>query len=864
MLLITDEFGELLESQQKLNEQDEIDAEFEDDPLADDEMDIEPELGDEEEEEDFEEEPEPEVPVPDEKEYLGKTEDTHFYMVPETSEEGEIVDLQLHDQEGNVKYKASEHEIDPSDAPSFLDHVIRDVENIEIDRGILLKYILPPLEQKEREEEESFEEDEEEGMEDLLGEEEPKKEEIPMESKKAITEKIVEFDGEKFDVYLEDDGTMDTVISINGKEFRFDAEFASMFRDPDTGAMTEEGLEELALDALSTMESDEWDALLTRRDKSDEPPVGQERFDLAQRDEDGKWAVIDTTKDAIVSDWYDSPEEAEKKAGEMDTLHASEKDSEPKPESKEEEDMKESKVSEEYNGWENWETWNVALWAGNDEGAYRYVIDVTEPYDADSAEEKVKEMWPDGTPDMDSPKEYDVVDWNEIADAFNEMAGDRISMENDEDEEDDMRPDEKKTNEREYSDISDPTVKGVWKVSYVDEQGEEKEMRVIAHEEADAKKMVQGRDGVKAVTGAEKVEESSKRPGSPKVGEKCKPKHTKVKEEEKVEEETEVDEANIDEALSKKYYKAFAQMLSEMEHTDQVRELAGKMAEMFKADNPRFSPDKFMAAVGEGRPAVPAEPTEPTEPSEPVESTEESGEESVNEEDDEEAEVEKKKDKIPGPMGTGGKYMKGKKPAEESKEMEESEEVDEEKKDPKAKVRSRGDCVFPAESNAVKDDKDHFPINDEGQARNALSRVNQYDSAPAWYSGDLSTMKKKVASAVRKKYPSIEVTKKATESKEEKVEESKKVEETKITEQANDSALNLARDMLGLLDESIEPEKIEVGSMVNITAKNRTDVLVTEATVHAITDEGIEITGNEDPLKQDWYRFNVCHIYKIN
>ena len=40
--------------------------------------------------------------------------------------------------------------------------------------------------------------------------------------------------------YLVDDGTMDTVISIDGEEVRFDCEYCSQFRD-DTGAMTDEG-----------------------------------------------------------------------------------------------------------------------------------------------------------------------------------------------------------------------------------------------------------------------------------------------------------------------------------------------------------------------------------------------------------------------------------------------------------------------------------------------------------------------------------------------------------------------------------------------------------------------------------------------
>jgi hypothetical protein len=83
------------------------------------------------------------------------------------------------------------------------------------------------------------------------------------------------------------------------------------------------------------------------------------------------------------------------------------------------------------------------------------------------------------------------------------------------------------------------------------------------------------------------------------------------------------------------------------------------------------------------------------------------------------------------------------------------------KKDPKAETRNRGDVVFPAGSSSVKDDKDHFPINNAAQARNALARANQYSSSPSWYTGSLESLLKKVAGAVKKKYPSIKVSKSA-------------------------------------------------------------------------------------------------------
>jgi hypothetical protein len=45
------------------------------------------------------------------------------------------------------------------------------------------------------------------------------------------------------------------------------------------------------------------------------------------------------------------------------------------------------------------------------------------------------------------------------------------------------------------------------------------------------------------------------------------------------------------------------------------------------------------------------------------------------------------------------------------------------KHNPKAEVRNRGLCVFPAEHPKVKDDKDHFPITNKAQAQNALAQI---------------------------------------------------------------------------------------------------------------------------------------------
>lgn len=82
------------------------------------------------------------------------------------------------------------------------------------------------------------------------------------------------------------------------------------------------------------------------------------------------------------------------------------------------------------------------------------------------------------------------------------------------------------------------------------------------------------------------------------------------------------------------------------------------------------------------------------------------------------------------------------------------------KLDPKAKVRSRGDCVFPANKGKNKSSKDRFPINDANQARNALSRASQYNSVPEWYDGSLKELVAAVTRKVHAKYPSIKITEK--------------------------------------------------------------------------------------------------------
>lgn len=91
-------------------------------------------------------------------------------------------------------------------------------------------------------------------------------------------------------------------------------------------------------------------------------------------------------------------------------------------------------LREEYNGWSNWETWNVALWIQNDESAYRAT---KRAYSPENLEQIVMDIYPDGTPDMDSAKEMYDVDWEEL---FNEALDESNSNEEDPIEEDASTP----------------------------------------------------------------------------------------------------------------------------------------------------------------------------------------------------------------------------------------------------------------------------------------------------------------------------------------------------------------------------------------------------------------------------------------
>jgi len=200
---------------------------------------------------------------------------------------------------------------------------------------------------------------------------------------------------------------------------------------------------------------------------------------------------------------------------------------------------------------------------------------------------------------------------------------------------------------------------------------------------------------------------------------------------------------------------------------------------------------------------------------------------------------------------------------EDECKMKESETVEEAKKDPKAEVRNRGNVVFPAGSKSVKDDKDHFPINNIGQARNALARVNQYSSAPKWYTGSLDTMKKKVASAVHAKYPSIKISKAAKESK---VDESK-VEEvvTAPVVEESDESVQIANLILGLNKTKPVDVEIKENDTVQVMLSRNFYPVIEEGVVRKVEKDRILIESKEIPnSNRQWFATDMHRFIVIS
>ena len=76
-------------------------------------------------------------------------------------------------------------------------------------------------------------------------------------------------------------------------------------------------------------------------------------------------------------------------------------------------------MQNDYNGWTNWETWQILLWASNEQNLYNRTQRFVDFFAHRAGfNQKVRyffrDMFPDGTPDMDSVEEMDLVNWDEI------------------------------------------------------------------------------------------------------------------------------------------------------------------------------------------------------------------------------------------------------------------------------------------------------------------------------------------------------------------------------------------------------------------------------------------------------------------
>lgn len=72
------------------------------------------------------------------------------------------------------------------------------------------------------------------------------------------------YDGKEYTVCLVDDGTLDTVFTVNGKTYRFDSEY---MRDEITGAVSEEAITKCVETYLEDMANEAREELIEERKK---------------------------------------------------------------------------------------------------------------------------------------------------------------------------------------------------------------------------------------------------------------------------------------------------------------------------------------------------------------------------------------------------------------------------------------------------------------------------------------------------------------------------------------------------------------------------------------------------------------------
>jgi len=858
------------------------------------------------------------------KEYLGKSEDTHYYFVTMEGEEGEVSDFVIVDQEGVKRYSAKEHNIEVSEktAAEFIIQAIRDVDIQQIERNIFMKYIFPKLEEESPEEEEIIEKPEKvetpEKEKEEAEEAEDEEEEKPVESRelgegkhgarraivhtivqdilswvevpvegiekvinilvndssltdkiklaqdmlkesKALSEmKVTDPDGNSFDVHISGADEQSTTININGKDFNFSNEFASIWRD-DEGVLSDEGLKELALDALANMEEDEYSELVAGteeeqgEDKETDPYLlsGEElerAEDAAKRGEGQYKAKVENKVEE--TDWV------HKTPGRYKVTfydgHLEELDAESKVDAKQkaEKVYPKSRVSQAELLQQTGQEEDVKLGSKVEEGkiqrgkrdgtgpykdsAQRSISDVGRrkksgekcPNESEESETEEEEV-PEGAVESKQVKETSEDKINEAEYVIEDPDPELVKLLKQEvdgglGEFDKFLPQEAEaaveTRDATFvpqliikdgkevviwSEVSAGEPRGLETEEGKNEKGDDMDNKLLEEFYAYMEKE-------NVPTWKEGLEEFAKTKNMSVEDLKKKISHiTEVKAEEKVKETKEAGSKDAPEVKAQSKDKTPTELKDNKEtSTDEGKTQRGKR----DGTGPyKDSAQRSISDVGRRKQAGEVCPKE----------SEESGQGEkkildISELGDDElvAKYEERLQKLDWAQETGAGEVYGsdlyQEVANMAKEIrrrgleigesknevgankEVKEEIDilnddvqsglddmyegiklDEAKQKKmvskkgkslsktAKVRNRGDCVFPQASPKVEDNKDHFPINKEGQARNALARANQYKSAPKWYKGSLESLVKAVARVVHKKYPDIKVSKAA-------------------------------------------------------------------------------------------------------
>ena len=78
-------------------------------------------------------------------------------------------------------------------------------------------------------------------------------------------------------------------------------------------------------------------------------------------------------------------------------------------------------------------------------------------------------------------------------------------------------------------------------------------------------------------------------------------------------------------------------------------------------------------------------------------------------------------------------------------------------------VISISNTIFESNDDRVKDNKSHFPLVNEDQARKAILISNRYQRSPRWFKGTVKELRTAVVNAVKKEFPLIELTEKVSE-----------------------------------------------------------------------------------------------------